>query len=145
MRRILLAIDHRTDQVEVSPCSPSPASTRGLSSCSIRREAVRVAGTGDAEAVVQELRAAELLAYLPIVTRVNSLTIRFVGKDIVEVSRFIEFVGSCSPDITPESRRSSAVVPRATSSARTPTGSCPALPSPTRPAPTTAAEYKQDD
>ncbi|HEY5547168.1 MAG TPA: M55 family metallopeptidase [Gemmatimonadaceae bacterium] len=46
-------------------------------------------------------RAAELLAYLPIVTRVNSHTIRFVGKDIVEVSRFIEFVGSYSPDITP--------------------------------------------
>jgi D-amino peptidase len=46
-------------------------------------------------------RAAELLAYLPIVTRVNSHTIRFVGKDIVEVSRFIEFVGSYSPDLTP--------------------------------------------
>jgi D-amino peptidase len=46
-------------------------------------------------------RAAELLAYLPIVTRVNAHTIRFVGKDIVEVSRFIEFVNSYSPDITP--------------------------------------------
>jgi D-amino peptidase len=46
-------------------------------------------------------RAAELLAYLPIVTRVNAHTIRFVGKDILEVSRFIEFVNSYSPDITP--------------------------------------------
>ena len=46
-------------------------------------------------------RAAELLAYLPIVTRVNAHTIRFVGKDIVEVSRFIEFVTSYQPDITP--------------------------------------------
>jgi D-amino peptidase len=46
-------------------------------------------------------RAAELLAYLPIVTRVNSHTIRFVGKDIVEVSRFIEFVNSYQSDITP--------------------------------------------
>jgi D-amino peptidase len=46
-------------------------------------------------------RAAELLAYLPAVTRVNSHTIRFVGKDIVEVSKFIEFVNSYSPDITP--------------------------------------------
>lgn len=46
-------------------------------------------------------RAAELLAYLPIVTRVNSHTIRFVGKDIVEVSKFIEFVNSYQPDITP--------------------------------------------
>jgi D-amino peptidase len=46
-------------------------------------------------------RAAELLAFLPIVTRVDSHTIRFVGKDILEVSRFIEFVNSYSPDITP--------------------------------------------
>ena len=46
-------------------------------------------------------RAAELLAYLPIVTRVNAHTIRYVGKDILEVSRFIEFVNSYSPDITP--------------------------------------------
>ena len=46
-------------------------------------------------------RAAELLAYLPMVTRVNAHTIRFTGKDIVEVSKFIEFVNSYSPDITP--------------------------------------------
>ena len=46
-------------------------------------------------------RAAELLAYLPIVTRVDAHTIRFVGKDITEVSRFIEFVNSYSADITP--------------------------------------------
>jgi D-amino peptidase len=46
-------------------------------------------------------RAAELLAYLPMVTRLSAHTIRFVGKDIVEVSRFIEFVNSYSPDITP--------------------------------------------
>ena len=46
-------------------------------------------------------RAAELLAYLPMVTRLNAHTIRFTGKDIVEVSKFIEFVNSYSPDITP--------------------------------------------
>jgi D-aminopeptidase len=46
-------------------------------------------------------RAAELLAYLPIVTRVDAHTIRFTGRDILEVSRFIEFVNSYSPDITP--------------------------------------------
>ena len=46
-------------------------------------------------------RAAELLAYLPIVTRVNAHTIRFTGKDIVEVSKFIEFVNSYQPGITP--------------------------------------------
>ncbi len=46
-------------------------------------------------------RAAEILAYLPIVTRVNSHTIRFVGKDMLEVSRFIEFVQTYQPDLSP--------------------------------------------
>ena len=46
-------------------------------------------------------RAAELLAYLPMVTRVNAHTIRFVGKDIVEVSRFIEFLNTYQPGLTP--------------------------------------------
>lgn len=46
-------------------------------------------------------RAAELLAYLPIVTRVNAHTIRFVGRDMVEVSKFIEFVNSYEAGITP--------------------------------------------
>jgi D-amino peptidase len=53
------------------------------------------------EMTFKHYRAAELLAYLPIVSRVNAHTIRFVGKDIVEVSKFIEFVNSYSPDITP--------------------------------------------
>lgn len=46
-------------------------------------------------------RAAELLAYLPIVTRVNAHTIRFVGRDMVEVSKFIEFVNSYEAGIAP--------------------------------------------
>jgi D-amino peptidase len=46
-------------------------------------------------------RAAELLAYLPIVQRTSSHGVRFVGRDIVEVSRFLEFVTNYQPDITP--------------------------------------------
>lgn len=46
-------------------------------------------------------RAAEMVAYLPNITRVNSHTIRFVGKDIVEVSRFMEFLNTYQPDLTP--------------------------------------------
>jgi D-amino peptidase len=46
-------------------------------------------------------RAAEILAYLSIVQRTSSHSIRFVGRDIVEVSRFLEFVGTYQPDITP--------------------------------------------
>lgn len=46
-------------------------------------------------------RAAEILAYLPDVVRVASHTIRFVGRDMVAVSRFIEFVVTYQPDLAP--------------------------------------------
>jgi D-amino peptidase len=46
-------------------------------------------------------RPAELLAYLPMVERTDSHSVRFVGKDIVEVSRFLEFVNSYENDLTP--------------------------------------------
>lgn len=44
---------------------------------------------------------AEVLAYLPNVDRVDSHTVRFVGRDMVEVSRFIEFATSYRVDATP--------------------------------------------
>jgi len=43
----------------------------------------------------------ELLGYLRDVDRISSHTIRFVGKDMVEVSRFIEFVTNYSISIQP--------------------------------------------
>lgn len=44
---------------------------------------------------------AELFAYLPNVDRVNANTIRFVGKDMVEVSKFLQFAIS-SGALTPK-------------------------------------------
>ena len=44
---------------------------------------------------------AELLAYLPIVDRVDSHTIAFTGEDMIEVSRFLAFIGRYRPDISP--------------------------------------------
>jgi D-amino peptidase len=44
---------------------------------------------------------AELLAYLSIVDRVDSHTIAFTGEDMLEVSRFLAFMGRYRPDITP--------------------------------------------
>lgn len=44
---------------------------------------------------------AELMAYLPNVDRVDSHTIRFVGKDMTEISKFMEFTTSYSASITP--------------------------------------------
>lgn len=44
---------------------------------------------------------AEILSYLRGVTRVDSHTIRFVGKDMAEVDDFIEVVDNYNPDMTP--------------------------------------------
>lgn len=46
-------------------------------------------------------RAAELLAYLPMVQRVTAHTVRFTGRDIFDVSRFIAFVLNYQPDLSP--------------------------------------------
>lgn len=44
---------------------------------------------------------AQMLSYLSVVQRVDSHTIRFVGKDIAEVSDFVDVVDGYSPDLTP--------------------------------------------
>jgi D-amino peptidase len=46
-------------------------------------------------------RPAEVLAYLPIVQRTSAHSIRFTGRDILEVSRFLEFIGTYEPGIAP--------------------------------------------
>jgi len=43
----------------------------------------------------------EMLSYLPIVQRTTSHAIRFNGRDILEVSRFLEFVNTYQPGMTP--------------------------------------------
>jgi D-amino peptidase len=44
---------------------------------------------------------AEIVSYLPGIQRLTSHSIRFTGKDIVEVSRFIEFLNSYQAGMTP--------------------------------------------
>ena len=44
---------------------------------------------------------AEVVAYLPGIERRDSHTIRFTGRDIVEVSRFLEFLGTYNSALTP--------------------------------------------
>ena len=44
---------------------------------------------------------AEVMAYLPNVDRVDAHTIRFVGRDMTEISKFIEFTTSYAVNITP--------------------------------------------
>ena len=53
------------------------------------------------ELSLKHYRPVELLAYLSNVEKVNSHTIRFVGEDIVEVSKFLAFVTSYRIDLQP--------------------------------------------
>lgn len=46
-------------------------------------------------------RPSQVLSLLPIVERTDSHSIRFVGKDIVEVSRFLEFILSYDGSLAP--------------------------------------------
>jgi len=43
----------------------------------------------------------ELLSYLSIVERVDSHTIRFIGKDMIETTRFIAFITNYEPGLEP--------------------------------------------
>jgi len=46
-------------------------------------------------------RPAELLSYLSIVKRTDAHSIRFQGKDIIEVSKFLEFMTNYESGLTP--------------------------------------------
>lgn len=46
-------------------------------------------------------RPAEVLSYLPIVERTDAHAVRFTGRDMVEVSKFIEFVLHYEPGLEP--------------------------------------------
>jgi len=46
-------------------------------------------------------RPSEVLSYLSIVERTDAHSIRFVGKDIVEVSKFLEFINSYELSLEP--------------------------------------------
>ncbi len=46
-------------------------------------------------------RPPELLAYLPNVQRTNSHTVEFIGQNMNEASRFVEFALYYSPELAP--------------------------------------------
>src|SRR5919197_2887650 len=53
------------------------------------------------EVSFKNYRPVELLGYLPNIERIDSHTVRFVGRDMVEVSKFLEFVTNYEPGLTP--------------------------------------------
>jgi D-amino peptidase len=63
-------------------------------------EAARLPDNIVLEVVCMQRKAAELIAYLPMVERTDAYTIRFVGKGMIEISKFLQFLlasGSLTP------------------------------------------------
>jgi D-amino peptidase len=89
--------------------SMTPAAAQAL----IRREAeaavrnraaaapFRVTSPVTLELTFQAYRPAEVLAYLPNVDRVDARTVRFVGRDMVELAAFMAFVGNYQAGLRP--------------------------------------------
>jgi D-amino peptidase len=61
----------------------------------------RLEGPVTVDLTYKNYMPAELMAYLPSVERLDSHTIRFVGRNMTEVSMFLEFATSYSPSATP--------------------------------------------
>ncbi len=55
----------------------------------------------DLEVRFKHYRPAEVLAYLPIVERTDARSIRYRGRDILEVTRFLEFLLTYEPGLSP--------------------------------------------
>ncbi len=61
----------------------------------------RLEGPIEIQISLKHYRPVELLSYLPSVERVDSHTIRYVGQDMVEISKFLQFVLSYSVSVQP--------------------------------------------
>jgi D-amino peptidase len=61
----------------------------------------RVAAPVRLDLTFKNYRPAEMLAYLPIVQRTDAHSVRYTGRNMLEVSRFLQFVGSYEPGLTP--------------------------------------------
>ncbi|HLE69911.1 MAG TPA: M55 family metallopeptidase [Vicinamibacteria bacterium] len=61
----------------------------------------RLEGDVTLDVSFKNYRQAEMLAYLPIVERTDSHSIRFVGKDMVAVSKFVQFMDGYETGLTP--------------------------------------------
>ena len=61
----------------------------------------RLDGPIELEISFKNYMPAEVMAYLPNVDRVDAHTIRFVGQNMTEISKFIEFTTTYGVSITP--------------------------------------------
>jgi D-amino peptidase len=65
------------------------------------REPYVLEGPIEIEVSFKNYMPSEVLSYLPNIDRVDSHTVRFVGTDMVEISKFIEFVVTYRADLAP--------------------------------------------
>jgi D-amino peptidase len=61
----------------------------------------RIGEPVDLDIRFKNYRPAEVLAYLPIVTRTDAHSVRYRAKDILEAARFVEFVTNYEPGLAP--------------------------------------------
>ena len=61
----------------------------------------RLAGPVQLDVSFKNYRPVEVLGYLSVVERIDAHTIRFMGEDMVEVSKFLSFILNYSPDLAP--------------------------------------------
>jgi len=61
----------------------------------------KLKGPIELDITFQSYLPSEVLAYLPIVERIDARTVRYVGGDMVEVSKFLRFVEGFSADLKP--------------------------------------------
>jgi D-amino peptidase len=66
-----------------------------------QRKPYRLKTPVELELRFKNYRPAEVLAYLPNVERADAHTVRFRGKDVLEVARFLEFVLNYEPGLSP--------------------------------------------
>ena len=61
----------------------------------------KLSGPVELEVRFKSYRPSEVLSYLSIVKRIDAHSIRFVGKDMIEVSKFLEFINTYDPNLEP--------------------------------------------
>jgi D-amino peptidase len=61
----------------------------------------RLEGKVTLDVSFKNYRQAEMLAYLPIVERTESHSIRFVGEDMISISKFVQFMDGYETGMTP--------------------------------------------
>ena len=62
---------------------------------------MRIEGPIEVEIQFKHYRPAEILSYLPNIERASAHAVRFIAQDMVEVSKFIEFVTTYRVDLQP--------------------------------------------